>query len=305
MSLKSFGSFKSYINEEELNEVLITFGNRPNFGQVVLLAGGAGSGKGFIGGKANKLKNGTRFDQGTQVSNNNLLGIEAKIFDVDDIKGKIIHPGTPKLNKKIKGIYGIDVTTLDLRNPDNVALLHKINDEMGISKKEQELFFRTLPSNKEILPNIIFDTTGKSEGKIQGLCDMVINKGYDKKNIHIVWVMNDVEIAKKQNKTRDRVVPEDILVDTHMGVAHTMQNLMKNSRFQEFIDGYVYIVFNKKDVDSTLLFSEFGGSFVEEALILEIKRRGKKQLPYSAIADRFIMKIKAYVPKAAKRLWGR
>ena len=35
-------SFKSYLTEEQLNEVLITFGNRPNFGQVILLAGGAG-----------------------------------------------------------------------------------------------------------------------------------------------------------------------------------------------------------------------------------------------------------------------
>jgi len=30
-------SFKNYIKEEELNEVLITFGNRPRFGQVVIL----------------------------------------------------------------------------------------------------------------------------------------------------------------------------------------------------------------------------------------------------------------------------
>jgi len=44
--------FKNYLNDiecyglsenlQELNEVLLTFGNRPDFGQVVILAGGAG-----------------------------------------------------------------------------------------------------------------------------------------------------------------------------------------------------------------------------------------------------------------------
>jgi hypothetical protein len=54
--------FKSYINE-----ALITLANkRPKYNNIVILAGGAGSGKGFI--------------------NTNLLGIEGKTFDVDEIK---------------------------------------------------------------------------------------------------------------------------------------------------------------------------------------------------------------------------
>ncbi len=276
--------FKSYLETQRLDEVLITFGNRPRFGQVVLLGGGAGSGKGFISKK--------------------LLGIEGKTFDVDDIKGKIIHPGTPALNKKIFDKYGIDVTKMDLRNPKEVALLHKINDEMGISKKVQKQFFDGIKNtNKEKLPNIIFDTTAKSEKKIKELTDTVKAAGYDDKNIHFIWIMNEHETAVKQNKMRDRVVPEDILTDTHLGVSHTMQNLMKNSRFQEFLDGYVYVVFNKAFVDSTLVFSEYGGSYVEDVLVLEVKKRGKKQISYSEISSVFINKIKKYVPAAAKRLW--
>lgn len=278
--------FRNYLQEEELNEVLITFGNRPRFGQVVLLAGGAGSGKGFISQK--------------------LLGIEGKIFDVDDVKGKIIHPGTPKLNKKIFDKYGIDVTKMNLRDPDDVKMLHQINDEMGISKKLQKQFFSNLPTSRggtATLPNVIFDTTMKSEKKINELVDTATAAGYEKENMHVIWIMNDHDTASKQNKERERIVPQDILTDTHLGVAHTMQNLMKGSRFQEFVDGYVYVVFNKKFVDSTLVFSEYGGNYVEEALILELKRKGKKQIPYDEISKRFIHKIKKYVPKAAKQLW--
>jgi len=54
-------TFNKYINEK-----LITLGNRPKFEQVVILAGGAGSGKGFV--------------------TNNILGIEGNVIDVDKIK---------------------------------------------------------------------------------------------------------------------------------------------------------------------------------------------------------------------------
>ncbi len=278
-------NFKNYLNEETLNEVLITFGNRPNFGQVVLLAGGAGSGKGFLSGK--------------------LLGIEGKVLDVDEIKGKIIAPATPKLNKRIQDIYGIDVTKLDLRNPDNVALLHKINDELGISQKVQDQFFNNVTQDPRKLPNIIFDTTAKSEKKIKQLVGVATAAGYDEKNIHIVWIMNDAAVASKQNKARPRVVPEEILMQTHTGVANNMHQLMKNSRFQEFVDGYVYIVFGKQYIDTTMVFSNTGGSYMDEALILELKRPGKKQIPYSEIATRFLKKIKRYVPKSVRTQWGK
>ena len=285
MNFGSLKSLKSYINEEELNEVLITFGNRPNFGQVVLLAGGAGSGKGFMTKK--------------------LLGIDAKWFDVDEIKGKIIHPGTPKLNKKILDLYGVDVTKMNLRNPDEVALLHKINDEMGISKKVQKQFFDNLPKRADKLPNVVFDTTMKSIKKIRDITEVVMAAGYRKENIHIVWIMNDAEMARKQNKATPRVVPEDILMDTHVGVAETMQKLMRGQEFQQYIDGYVYVAFNKEGLDNSLIFSEFGGSFVDHALIIEIKRRGKKTMSYSDMGRNFLAKIKSYVPKEAKKLWDK
>ena len=91
--------------------------------------------------------------------------------------------------------------------------------------------------------------------------------------------------------------------DTHTGVAHTMQGMMRNSRFQEFIDGYVYIIFNKKFIDNTMVFSKFGGSYMEDALILTVKKKGKAQTSYSNLANNFISKIKKYVPKEAKKLW--
>jgi len=296
-------SFKSFIKDEKieysvlteemesrLDEVLITFNNRPRFNQVVLLAGGAGSGKGFMTGK--------------------LLGIDAKTFDVDQIKSQIIHPGTVKINKAVMDKYGIDVTKMNLTNPEDVKMLHQINDEMGYSKKVQANFFKDLDklAGKEMLPNVIFDTTMKSEKKIMEIVHTVQMAGYKRENIHIIWIMTPAKIAVKQNRdpSRGRVVPEDILLDTHKGVADNMYNLMKNSSFQEHIDGYVYVIFNQKDVDNKIAtLAGHTGSYVKEALILELKRRGKKQISFSDIATHFIRKIKRYVPKEVSSKWGK
>ena len=284
-------TFKDYI---QLDEVLITLGNRPNFGQVILLAGGAGSGKAFVRQK--------------------IIGISSKVFDVDSVKEKLLRMiNDKKISNKNKGAsgwrqkildkYNIDVLDLDMQNPDNTAKLHHINKELGISDKSEKNFFNSLVVNQKNLPNVTFDTTLKSEGKIQKLIDQVQSYGYKKENIHIIWIMNDFEVSKKQNKSRPRVVADDTLKDTHLGVAFTIQNLMRNHRFSEFIDGYVYIVFNKKFIDSTMIFSNFGGSYVKDTLILKVKDRNQKELSYSDISTKFIKKIKEYVPKEAKRLW--
>lgn len=299
--------FKNYLN---MDETLLTFGNRPKFGQVVLLAGGAGSGKGFV--------------------SDNIIGIETKTFDVDQVKSMIIHPGTTKLNKKILDIYGIDVTKMDLRNPKDVGMLHKINDELGISKKIQDRFFQNLDTRR--LPNVLFDTTMKSEKKIEDLVSTVEEAGYQKENIHIVWIMNELDTAVKQNKARERVVPEDILIDTHKGVSETMANLMRGARFQEFIDGEVWIVFNKIFVDSTLHFANkrfkdsdtshwaklkgwsqkdviglgkvnSKGSYVKDAIKIQIKKKGAKPFSFAEIGMKYLQKIRNYVPKETRKLW--
>ncbi len=279
-------SFKNYL--QTMDEVLLTFGNkRPRFNQAIILAGGAGSGKGFV--------------------IDNLIGIDAKVMDVDQIKGRIIHPGTPKLNKKILDKYGIDVTKMDLTNPKDVSLLHSINDEMGISKKVQANFFKDLERQSKYnrLPNVIFDSTAKSEKKIKDITDELALAGYKKENIHLVWVINDINTAKAQNldPERGRVVPEDILVQTHELVAANMSVLLKSNKLDNYFGGDIYFVFNKKFVDSSVGSTKKGGFYVKDALIVKVKQKGKRSMSYGEIADDFVKKIKNYIPKTVQDLW--
>ena len=59
------------VNEEQLDEKLITFSNRAAYGQIVFMAGGAGSGKGFA-------------------IDNFIDGAGFKVRDVDEMKKQLV-----------------------------------------------------------------------------------------------------------------------------------------------------------------------------------------------------------------------
>lgn len=271
---------KSFLEFSQLDEALITFGGRayPKFGQVVILAGGAGSGKGFTLGK--------------------ILGIEGQTMDVDALKSLVI--GSEKLAREIKTKTGHDVKTMDLRKPDNVATMHHIvADLFGISNKNQERVYAGIVSaDADRKPNLIFDVTLKGMSKLASIARDVEKLGYMKENVHIVWVMNDVHIAIEQNAKRSRVVPTEILMDTHEGAALTMAKILNmGDSLKQYMDGDIWISFNKVGVDSEIKKSGNGGMFVVKSNYIKVKARGKKQKAVDELGKDLVSKISAYAPK--------
>ena len=74
----------------------------------------------------------------------------------------------------------------------------------------------------------------------------LIKAGYDTKNIHLTWVLTNYQIAIKNNKSRSRVVPEDILLATHRGAAATVYNLVTKALPRE-VDGGIYVILNNPE----------------------------------------------------------
>ena len=74
--------------------------------------------------------------------------------------------------------------------------------------------------------NILFDITYKDKGDILEQLPALLGAGYDPKDIHIVWVLTNYHIAVKQNKSRERIVRDDIMLDTHSGASINMFNLI-------------------------------------------------------------------------------
>lgn len=285
---------------DELIEALITFGGQayPKFGNIVIMAGGAGSGKGFVKDK--------------------LVGIEGKVFDVDELK--TLAAKTPIIRKRAKAEFGVDLEAIALKkgalkNEKNVAKLHEIiGDEMKLPDRRMKAFFAsvlTAPSDRK--PNIIFDVTLKDLRKLQNITRQVSAIGYPKENIHIVWVVNDIEVAKQQNLERDRRVPVEILINTHRGASQTMGDIVNMGKgLRKYMDGDIAFAFNKVDVDSEVMKSgkagqkigmkgkTKGGMFIKDANYFYVKRKGKPPTPVAKLDKELRMKINSYVPKGVQ-----
>ena len=238
----NFTQYQKYLEEK-----LIMFNNGASYGQVVFLAGGAGSGKGFT---ISNFMEGDKFkvrdvDEWKKISQK-LSDISKKYkpssivkkygdkFSDKDIK--IIQSELIKPKKTLKD--------LDLRNPQHVYLLHILVDALKIKDKTLDMMLKdsSRKSKKGILDNIIFDITAKDIKSIEKVIPALLDAGYEEKNIHMVWVLTNYEVAVQQNAKRDRVVPADILLQTHEGAALTMNKITRNGYVPKGMDGGVYVV---------------------------------------------------------------
>ena len=158
-----------------LEEKLIVYGGGKRYGQIVFLAGGAGSGKGFA---SEKFMQKDLF----------------RVRDVDEWKKAFI-----KLSADMKRYS--ELKGLNLRNPDDVFKLHMAVKKMGIKGRSLQLLLRDV--RRDRLPNIMFDITFKDTDEIDEAMPMLLRAGYQPRDIHITWVLTNYHIAVKQNKERD------------------------------------------------------------------------------------------------------
>lgn len=268
-----------------LTEAGVTFGGKafPKEGQVVILAGGAGSGKGFI--------------------LNNLLLINAKVFDVDALKTTAIDMSRLEFvenNKHIdklfmeylkdfldnppknatqneiyraeemlstgEGLKGLDFKGktndrmawhFNLKNSANTSLLHGFVDYMNYDTKKKGAFFGNLAKYKNLVkPNVVFDVTLKNTKALAKIWNYISDAGYDPLNVHLVWILNDIEVAYAQNLTRDRTVSRAVFDSTHKGASATMKQIVHNFdtpipgtgiRVSDMVQGDVWIIPSNKD----------------------------------------------------------
>lgn len=215
---------------ETLLEKLLIVGGGQKYNQVVILAGGAGSGKGWV------LKN--------------VLGGDWKVSDPDELKTALINiskkieqgdPGLKDMFKRTRSASKV-ISSLNLRNPEDVTRLHFMVRDLGLDDKQ---LFTQLAANRTSgnKPNIVIDSTLKNPERGIETINMLKDAGYKPSDIHIVWVLTDYRIAVSQNYRRDRRVFNDILVATHVGAKKTMTELVIKDYGKMAINGDVAVVF--------------------------------------------------------------
>ena len=263
--------FRQYLEEK-----LIMYGQGKRYGQIVFLAGGAGSGKGFA-------------------ISNFMEKEKFKIRDVDEWKkGFLKLAQTRKQFSELKG--------LKLRNPKDVYKLHMFVKEKGIKDKSLDLLLRD--TNSDRLPNIMFDITMKDASDIGDVLPKLIEAGYNPKNIHLTWVLTNYAVAIANNRMRERVVPEDIMLLSHEGAAKSMYDVIKG-KLPRGLNGAVRVILNNREntipyVDPETkkpMKTEQGDILIKDFTYLTFKKEGKSMGPESGVKKQLLGWISSNGPK--------
>ena len=269
--------FSKFIAEQYLEEKLIMYNQGKRYGQIVFLAGGAGSGKGFA--IANFMER-EKF----------------KIRDVDEWK-----KGFQKL-ADTKGIYP-EIKGLKLKNPKDVYKLHMFVKKTGIKDKSLDLLLQD--ANTRHLPNIMFDITMKDAADIGDVLPKLIEAGYNPKNVHLTWVLTNYAVSIVNNRNRERVVPEDIMLLSHEGAARGMYEVIKG-KLPRGLNGGVRVVLNNRDntipwidpdTKEVMKDHKSGSVLVKDFTYLTFKKEGKSIGPESDVKKQLLGWIASNVPK--------
>jgi hypothetical protein len=266
---------KTEADVQDLQEKLIMFNNGKKYGQIVFLAGGAGSGKGFA---ISKFLDSSSY----------------KVRDVDEWKVALLK--LAEIKDKYKELRG-----LDLRNGKDVFKLHMFVKNMGIKERTLDLLLTDVSQDR--LPNIIFDVTLKELGDISEVLPKLEEVGYDFKNIHLVWVLTNYSVAVKNNAGRARVVPDDIMLKTHVGAAKTMHQIVSGS-IPRGVDGKVAVILNNRentipflDKDGKPVKTKSGEIVVKDFTYVTIKKEGKPPVQRKEVQQQVFDWIKDNIPK--------
>jgi hypothetical protein len=274
-------TFKQHlVEQQQLDEKLIMLNNGRKDGQIVFLAGGAGSGKGFA-------------------ASNFMEKEKFKVRDVDEWK---------KTFQKIADTQAKypEVKGLDLKKPADVAKLHMFIKKLGLKDKTLDLMLGQLKDRKK-LPNIMFDITAKDTKDVTQFLPRLLAAGYNPANIHLVWVLTDYKIAIKQNADRDRVVPSDIMLQTHEGASSTVYNYVTGQGKKMQINGEIHVILNNKK--NTVYFEPSGADrtskisgkknekVVKDFTYLTLKKRGKPLTSEDKVMRQLLNWVVDNIPK--------
>jgi hypothetical protein len=285
------------ITEDILNEKLITYGNRKPYGQVVFMAGGAGSGKGFaisnfVDSASFKIRDVDEMKKQLQILNR--MG-KLDIRTILKKYGRNIKLKDLDLIRKIEA-DGFRLQNLNLKNPDHVYALHILVKAMGIKDKSLANLLAG-KDNPETLPNIMFDITAKDVTDITSVLPLLKNAGYKADNIHLTWVLTNYVTAMVNNKSRSRMVPEDILLKTHEGAANTVWGLVTKA-LPKGMNGRVDVILNNPQ--HTVFYTDADGRTingkVKGFLSLPLKKAKGGIFPEKVWKDRLFNWVKDNAP---------
>ena len=167
--------YEAYSN---LEEKLIVYNNGKKYGQIVFLAGGAGSGKGFaISNFMNSQDFKIRDVDELKIAFQKLD--ELKKFTMEDLLkkygDKISERDKAHIEKHVVA-KGYSLKDLNLKTPEHVYALHVMVRATGAKQKTLDLLLDG--AREGTLPNLIFDSTFADMDDLNTYIPQLIDAGY-------------------------------------------------------------------------------------------------------------------------------
>ena len=248
-----------FIYEELLDENrAVTFDGEtyPPNGWAVCLAGGPGSGKGYSQGR--------------------FIPIDAKVFDVDELK-KTFRQAIKHDDSKF-GKY-VNKREYDMSNPKDVSDLHYAVKSSGIEMKQQDAYFKY--NNR--LENVIFDMTGDDPNRLIKKATTAEDLGY---KTSLIWVVTNREQAMVQNALRSRSVGDAVLHSKHNSIAQNLYKFITTDAGKYFDECWVIFSSNP----------HVGGSNAESQWLaknrtIQLTKQGDRFVPTNKEAARIFMTL--------------
>lgn len=225
-----------------INEKLIqTPPKTPNEGQVIVMAGAAGSGKNFV------------IDNFTDISN------KFKLLDIDEIQHLIIRS---KIIFKRFREYLVNTSSpyrnysdQDLKDPsmfkdsEFTDTLYNFMIENKIPQTKLGVFLK-VNKNRDHLPNIVLNTTFGNTQSIENKLDVIMDAGYKPENVHLIWVVTTMDESLSRNLARERTVAAQFVKQNYRNVVDNIRGLLGKDQgvFKDYIGGNVWAVVNLKEM---------------------------------------------------------
>ena len=250
-------SFSKFLSEERIN-----LGGGAKYGQVILLMGGAGSGKSTA---TRKYVNTRGY----------------KVINPDDVKELIVR-AADKGNPAFKEMKGVDPFSRE-----GSQIVHRYLIKTKLGKKKMDLMLASIklaPPDKK--PNLVLDRTFSYPREMERVVPGLIEAGYKPENIHIVFVMTDANIAVERNRSRERSIPDEVVMRTNKGARINFYRLFfKGNDATSMINGDYYVVINRG------------------AEIVKVKSAGQRVDTETEMAEKIRKKIgvedKGFLPKTS------
>lgn len=238
--MQLFEQFLADINEASK----VTFGGMsyPKEGWCVIMAGASGSGNGYM-------------------QNHNIL-IDAKVFDIDKVSKNYANAASAGKIKDDRRHY-------DTNNSDDTTAVWKKVRSKQLNWKEENNFFKAM--NKEHLPNILFDITGKVPNDIIEKFEKIKDYGY---KVSLVWVVANRNVAMDRNMRRGREVAQDYFHNIHNNAAEALPKWIKTEEAGIMFDEVwlLYSSTNKREKDMTAHDKER----LDKSCAVKLEKKGHK-----------------------------